>query len=298
MRGLDGIDAVVPLKYSGAKVDETRTTVVALDPTNLDRVIDLEGTIGTLDLTPGTTVIGAAEAEALGVEVGDTITMTFPETGEVTLTVTGMLADGPTALLSSPYVVSPEDFAANVTSTLDAVVLISAVEGADLAATDRLLTEALANQPNVTISDPAELTESAQASMDQMLGVVTALLLLAVIVAVLGIVNTLVLSVLERTRELGLMRAVGATRRQIRGIVRRESVLMAMLGASTGVGLGTLSGIALSRALADDGITSVAVPITQLLIYLLVAAAVGVVAAIGPARRASNVDVLRAIVLE
>jgi putative ABC transport system permease protein len=137
-----------------------------------------------------------------------------------------------------------------------------------------------------------------QDSVDQLLGLVTALLLLAVVVAVLGIVNTLVLSVVERTRELGLLRAVGGTRRQVRTVVRRESVLMSLLGAVTGVALGTVSGVALSRALVDEGFTTVAVPTVTLAIYLLVAAAVGVLAAIGPARRASRVDVLRAIASE
>jgi putative ABC transport system permease protein len=150
----------------------------------------------------------------------------------------------------------------------------------------------------VTISDPAKLTADAQASVDQMLGLVTALLLLAVVVAVLGIVNTLVLSVVERTRELGLLRAVGATQSQIRTLVRRESVLMSLLGAVTGIVLGTVSGIALSRALLDQGVTRLAVPTTTLTGYLAIAALVGVLAAIGPARRASRVDVLRAVTTE
>ena len=116
--------------------------------------------------------------------------------------------------------------------------------------------------------------------------------------AILGIVNTLVLSVVERTRELGLLRAVGATRRQVRAVVRRESVLMSLLGAVVGIALGTLAGIALSRALVTEGITTLAVPVGTLAIYLVVAAVVGVLAAIGPARRASKVDVLRAITTE
>jgi putative ABC transport system permease protein len=119
-----------------------------------------------------------------------------------------------------------------------------------------------------------------------------------VVVAILGIVNTLVLSVVARTRELGLLRAVGGTRRQVRAIVRRESVLMALLGAFTGIALGTISGIALSRALVDEGITKLAVPTTMLAVYLLVAAAVGVLAAIWPARRAGKVEVLQAITAE
>ena len=125
-----------------------------------------------------------------------------------------------------------------------------------------------------------------------------ALLLLAVVVAVLGIVNTLALSVMERTRELGLLRAVGATRRQVRAVIRRESVLMSLLGAGTGVSLGVACGVALSRSLADEGITTVTVPLRTLLVYLVVATVVGVLAALGPARRASRIDVLRALASE
>jgi putative ABC transport system permease protein len=131
-----------------------------------------------------------------------------------------------------------------------------------------------------------------------MLGLVTALLLLAVVVAILGIVNTLVLSVVERTRELGLMHAVGATRRQVKQVVRRESVLMSLLGALTGIGLGTVAGMALSRSMTGSGITSLSVPVGTLVVYVVVAAPVGVLAAVGPARRASKVDVLRAITVE
>lgn len=298
VRTLEGVDAVVELKYSGAKINGTRSTIVAVDATNLGRVLDVTTREGALDLGPGSIAIASTEATALGVGVGDTVVVTYPESGPTRVTVTAIFANTATGLINSAYLVSTADFRVNVTSTLDRVVLVAAAPGADLTATEARITQALVAYPNITVSDPAQLTQAAQESTDQLLGLVTALLLLAVIVAILGIVNTLVLSVLERTRELGLMRAVGATRRQIRTIVRRESVLMAMLGAVTGVGLGTLSGVALSRALADEGITTVAVPTTQLLLYLGVAAAVGVLAAIGPAQRASRVDLLTAMTPE
>ena len=147
------------------------------------------------------------------------------------------------------------DFTANVTSTLDGAILMTNAPGADPAEAKATIEAALADYPNVTVNDPADITQKAQDSVNQLLGIVTAMLLLAVIVAILGIVNTLVLSVVERTRELGLLRAVGGTRRQVRTVVRRESVLMALLGALTGIALGTVSGIALSRALLDEGIT-------------------------------------------
>ena len=295
LRQVDDIDTVVELRYSGARVEGADASVIGVDVAGLTDVVDLGVAEGGLDLGPGRMLMGAAEAENLGVTVGDDVTLTFPETGKTVFTVTGTLGSGPTSLLGSSHLISIEDFSAHVTSPLDSSVLLAAAPGVDLAATETLLAQTLADYPNVRISDPDELTAAAQASMDQVFGLVTALLLLAVIVAVLGIVNTLVLSVLERTRELGLMRAVGATRRQVRTVVRRESVIMSVLGAVSGIVLGTLSGVGLSRAFSSEGITVVAVPTTQLVMYLLVAAAVGVLAAIGPARRASNVDMLRAV---
>ena len=297
VRGLDEVGAAVELRYSGVQVAGTSTTVVGVDTAGLDQVVDLGVQQGDLErFSSGSVLVAADEARTLGVGPGDRVPVTFPETGVQDLTVAAVFAND--TLLGSPYLVTLPDFAANVTSRMDGAVLLTVRDGVAPADAERALTAALAEYPNVTVRDPAELTADAQASVDQMLGLVTALLLLAVVVAVLGIVNTLVLSVVERTRELGLLRAVGATRRQVRTLVRRESVLMSLLGALTGITLGTLSGIALSRALVDDGVTRLAVPAGTLGAYLVVAALVGVLAAIGPARRASRVDVLRAVTTE
>ncbi|MCW2634177.1 MAG: putative transporter integral rane protein [Blastococcus sp.] len=297
VRGLDDVDTVEELRYTGALVQGGSRTVVGLDPAGLDQVVDLGlHDDGLAAFVPGTMLLRAKTAEALGLTVGDPVRITFPETGERTMTLAGTFPQD--SLLESDFLIPLADFEQNVTSRLDGSVLVTIRDGASPAAVERSLTQALTDYPNVTISDPAKLTADAQASVDQMLGLVTALLLLAVVVAVLGIVNTLVLSVVERTRELGLLRAVGATQSQIRTLVRRESVLMSLLGAVTGIVLGTVSGIALSRALLDQGVTRLAVPTTTLTGYLAIAALVGVLAAIGPARRASRVDVLRAVTTE
>src|SRR5512139_3959423 len=297
LREEDDVDTVVEMRYSGARVQDSSSFVVGMQTEDLTKVADLGIASGSMkDFGKGSMLLGVKQAEALGLEAGDDITVTFPETGEVTLEVAGTFERD--ALVGSAYVVSLDDFAENVTSRLDMAVMLTATDGVSAADVKETVTSALADYPNVNVSDPSELTEDAQAQVDQMLGLVTALLLLAVVVAILGIVNTLVLSVVERTRELGLMRAVGATRKQVRRVVRRESVLMSLLGALTGIALGTAAGVALSRSLVDQGITSLKVPAGTLVVYLVVAAVVGVLAAIGPARRASRVDVLRAITVE
>ncbi len=297
VRGLDDVDTVEELRYTSALVQGASRIVVGVDPGGLDQVVDLGLEDGGLAaFQPGTMLLRAKTAAALGLTVGDPVHLTFPETGEQTVTLSGTFPQD--SFLETDYLVHMADFEDNVTSRLDGSVLVTIRDGASPAAVERSLTRALAEYPNVTISDPAQLTADAQASVDQMLGLVTALLLLAVVVAILGIVNTLVLSVVERTRELGLLRAVGATQSQIRTLVRRESVLMSLLGAVTGIALGTVSGIALSRALLDQGVTRLAVPTGTLTAYLVIAALVGVLAAIGPARRASRVDVLRAVTTE
>ena len=155
--------------------------------------------------------------------------MTFPETGPTTMRIAGTFSKG--SLINASYVMTMPDFAANVTSQLDGAILMNNAPGANPPRPRRTIEAALADYPNVTVNNPRTSREKAQDSVNQLLGIVTALLLLAVVVAILGIVNTLVLSVVERTRELGLLRAVGGTRRQVRTVVRRESVLMALLGA-------------------------------------------------------------------
>jgi putative ABC transport system permease protein len=297
LRDLDEVETVVEAKFSGAQVDGNTTYVAGMPAEGIDEVADLGIASGSLDeFGTGSMLLGVKQAEALGLDAGDKITVTFPETGDVDLTVAGTFERD--ALVGSAYLISLDDYAANVTSRLDMAILLTLSEGTSVEDGKAAVSAAVADYPNVKVSDPSQLTKDAQAQIDQMLGLVTALLLLAVVVAILGIVNTLVLSVVERTRELGLMRAVGATRKQVRTVVRRESVLMSLLGALTGIALGTAAGVALSRALVDDGITSLEIPAGTLAVYVVVAAIVGVLAAIGPARRASRVDVLRAITVE
>ncbi len=297
LRERDDVADVVELRESAAQVDGHSSLVTALDTAGLDRVIDLGVESGSMaDLAPGSLLVSTVAADDLGVGVGDTVTVTFPETGDRAFDVVGTFDKG--SLINASYVMTLPDFSANVTSPLDGAILVNSTPGADPDRAKAAIESALAAYPNVTVNDPADITQEAQDSVDQLLGIVTAMLLLAVVVAILGIVNTLVLSVVERTRELGLLRAVGGTRGQVRSVVRRESVLISLLGAITGLTLGVVAGIALSRSLVDEGVTTLAVPVLTLAVYLVVAAAVGVLAAIGPARRASRVDVLRAITTE
>ncbi|WP_107772862.1 FtsX-like permease family protein [Nocardioides sediminis] len=124
------------------------------------------------------------------------------------------------------------------------------------------------------------------------------MLLLAVLIALLSIVNTLALSVFERTRELGLLRAVGMTRAQVRAMVRWESVVISLIGALSGAGLGIGIGLGLSQAMKDVGIKAISIPVAQLALYVALAAVAGVLAAVGPARSAAKVDILDAVVTD
>ena len=132
--------------------------------------------------------------------------------------------------------------------------------------------------------------------IDTMLGLFYALLMLAVVIALLGIANTLALSIFERTRELGLLRAVGMGRSQVRSTVRWESIIIAVFGTTLGLAVGTFFGWATVRAMADQGIDTLTVPVTSLAIVTLIAAFAGAIAAVLPARRAAKVDVLKALV--
>jgi putative ABC transport system permease protein len=152
--------------------------------------------------------------------------------------------------------------------------------------------------PGAKLLDQTEYKADQTQFVDQLLGLVYALLGLAILIALLGIGNTLALSILERTRELGVLRAVGMTRPQLRSAVRWESVIIAVQGAALGLVVGVFFGWALVKAMSDDGITAFAIPWASLAVVVVLAGLAGVAAAILPARRAARLDVLRAIVSE
>jgi putative ABC transport system permease protein len=159
------------------------------------------------------------------------------------------------------------------------------------------LEEALASFPDVKLQSKSEFQTDQSAWVDQILGIFYVLLGLAVIVSLFGIVNTLALSVLERTRELGMLRAIGMSRRQVRRMIRHESVVTALIGAVLGIAVGVFLAALATTALSDEGLRF-ALPVGSLVAFTVVAAVAGVLAAMGPARRASRLDVLKALQYE
>ena len=153
----------------------------------------------------------------------------------------------------------------------------------------------VADLPIVTVKDQQAFAAEQREPIDQLVLMIFALLGLALLIAVLGIVNTLALSIIERTREVGLLRAIGVSRAQLRRMVTLESVVIAVLGAVLGVVMGIGFGVALMHALRDQGLEVVDVPVGQLAMFLVVSLVIGVLAAVLPARRAARLDVLAAI---
>jgi putative ABC transport system permease protein len=160
-----------------------------------------------------------------------------------------------------------------------------------------LLRAKVEGYPGVKVMTPATFAKSQLACVDQTLAIISVLLALAVIVSLLGIVNTLALSVIERTRELGMLRAVGMTRRQARRMIRHEGVITALLGATLGIAVGTFLAALVTVALRDQG-TQFAVPVGSIVAFVVIAVAAGILAAVGPARRASRLRPLVALAYE
>ncbi|MEV7430386.1 FtsX-like permease family protein [Nocardioides sp. NPDC092400] len=291
MAGVDGVASVLRERFAFAERDGEGQGVAATDP---DTVDDLGLTLveGSADpLRDDTVVVQQSWAEEEGVGVGDTVTLDLP-TGEAAWEVVGVFEDDPIVFL--PLLTTVDTLLAAGFPDRDNYIVVDAEPGAGPALQDRL-EEVVADSPVVTVKDEAGFAAEQREPIDQLVLMIFALLGLALVIAVLGIVNTLALSVIERTREVGLLRAIGLSRAQLRLMITLESVVIAVLGAVLGVLLGTFFGVALMRALRDEGLDVVSVPAGQLAAFLLVAVVVGVLAAVLPARRAARLDVLRAI---
>ncbi|MCJ7826817.1 MAG: ABC transporter permease, partial [Demequinaceae bacterium] len=177
-------------------------------------------------------------------------------------------------------------------------VLLTIEQGSDLVEVRARLDDALSDFPLIETYESDDLVKMANDLVTLLLGMISALLAGAVVIAVLGIANTLLLSVTERTREIGLLRAVGLGRRAVRRMIRLESVVIAIFGAAMGIVLGTALGAAMMVALKDLGFTTLSIPWPLLGIYFVVAVLAGLAAAVLPARRAAKLDILESITTE
>jgi putative ABC transport system permease protein len=200
----------------------------------------------------------------------------------------------PNALLGS-YVVGDGFFLSHFATPLPVAVLVRTTGSP---ATGTALAAAVRSYPNLKLQTRAAFEKAQQAQVNQLLGLVYVLLALAIVIALIGIVNTLMLSVFERTHEIGLLRAVGMRRRQVRVMIRSESVILALFGAIIGIVVGTALGVAFALSLKQQGITDVVVPVSSLIVFLVLSAFLGLGAASWPARRAAKLDVLAAIAAE
>jgi putative ABC transport system permease protein len=237
-------------------------------------------------------LIDSTTAQNKQLAVGDTVQARFAQTGPATLRIGGIYQAN--ALIGS-YLVGSAFFLSHYPAQPPGALLLRTNGSASV---DNAVTSALAPFPNIQVQTRAQFEQAQAASVNQLLGLVYALLALAVLIALVGIVNTLMLSVFERTREIGLLRAVGMRRRQVRTMIRSEAVILALFGAIIGIIIGTAMGVALVSSLKQQGITDTVVPVRSLVIFLVLAAVLGLVAATWPARRAARLDVLAAIAAE
>jgi putative ABC transport system permease protein len=285
-----GVTATSTVYGGQFEFQNTLSSLTAVSTNNLASTVNLRMTSGTsAALAQGELLIDSTTAQNKHLVLGDTVAARFAQTGPTTLRIGGIYQAN--ALIGS-YLVSSTFFLSHYPAQPPGALLLR-TNGST--AVDNAVTNVLAPFPNLQVQTKAQFEQAQVSSINQVLGLVYALLALAVLIALIGIVNTLMLSVFERTREIGLLRAVGMRRRQVRTMIRSESVILAIFGAIIGIIIGTGMGIALVSSLRNQGINDTVVPWSNLVIFLILAALLGLVAASWPARRAAKLDILTAI---
>jgi putative ABC transport system permease protein len=292
---IPGVSTVTNVYKGQFELRGSLSSLDAVNPAGLRRTVHLAITAGSgaSALAAGRLLIDTTTASAKHLSVGSVVPVTFAQTGPATMQIGGIFKANP---LIGSYVAGADFFLSHFHNPLPIAVLVGTQPGASHV--ERAIHNYLNVYPNVGVQSRAQFEQSQQASVNQELGLVYVLLALAIVVALIGIVNTLMLSVFERTRELGLLRAVGMKRRQVRAMIRSEAVVIALFGAVTGVIIGTALGVAFAASLKQQGITEIVIPYASLVGFLVLAALLGLAAASWPARRAAKLDVLAAIAVD
>jgi putative ABC transport system permease protein len=288
-----GVSDVARVRSALLQVDGDRDFATAVDPDALDAVARPQVSTGSFaDLDATSLALSADFATEKGLGVGSTVTLGYA--GEET-PVTVVATYQPDSVLQSDVTMSLDGFEAIGVPPTDRAVYVLAQPGTDRAALAAGLDRVVADLPTVSVNDQAAFAAEQRRPIDRLLFIVYALLGLAVVIAVLGIVNTLALSVLERTHEIGMLRAVGMTRRQLRRSVRWESVIIAAIGGSVGLVLGLIWAWAFTSALESENLFRLSVPVGRIVLLALLSLAAGAIAAVIPAWRASRLEIFDAI---
>lgn len=312
LAGVEGVGTVTTERVTTVGVDGVARTAAAIDPARYGEAIALDVTEGDLaGLADGQVALDGDLAADLGVGVGDVVPLALVDPDEERNRTVAAVYDLATTGSNTQVLLARQGLeeaeaeagagagvAVGGRGALDSVGYVLLAPGVDADTVRGDLEAVLADYPSARLADAADLREEVRSQTDQLLGLVTALLLLSVVIALFGITNTLALSVLERTRELGLLRAVGMSRSQTRVMVRWEAVMVSLLGAVLGLVVGVFFGVVFTEALEGLGLSELALPTGSLAVAVVLAGLAGVVAAVLPARRASRVDVLRALAVE
>lgn len=290
---VDGVEQVSRQQWAGGEVGGEQTFISGTDEA-FDDIYDLDVVAGDTDISGSEAILTDAFARDRGWEVGDTFEVAFPAGASLELTVAALIEP---AEATSEVTVPLEQLGEAGIKRQDSVLSIMTTPGADAAAVQADLEDAVGDTPVVGVFDKEGFADEIRGQVNQLLYMIYGLLALAIVIAVIGIINTLGLSVIERTREIGLLRAIGLHRPGLRRMVTLESVTIALLGAVLGMALGLLIGTLLRETLSED-LTSLGLPVEQLAMFGVVAVIVGVLAAVIPAIRASRLNVLEAIAEE
>ena len=301
LAAVPGVGTVSGIRFSKAIVaGKGRPTVTGVDPATIDDVFKVDWTQGSpatlIALSPGQAVVSKDWADSHDVRVGQQLALTSPTDAHLTATVTGIYDDKANLLadVTLPNAVVIRDF--NVPG--NAFLMATTAPGEDVSAVrGRAERIVRARYPALKVQTEDEFVADQKGQINRLLALVYVLLALTLLIALFGILTTLFLTIHERTRELGMLRAIGTSRKQVKQMVRWEAVITAQSGAVLGVVLGAIIAGLVTIPLKSEGFT-ISIPIIQLVILLVLAALFGVVAAIWPARRAARLDVLQALAYE
>ncbi|MGH3743098.1 MAG: FtsX-like permease family protein, partial [Micromonosporaceae bacterium] len=295
VREIDGVSKAVAVRAAAGPIDGRQGFLGALDVSDARDVLALETKRGEVrDLDHDEALVTDRIAKDRGWKVGDEVPVQPPKGPERSYTIVGTYHS---PLMSGMLL--PESAAKNFDGPLAFYGAVKLAPGADSARVANQVEKIMADYPLVAVADRSQIVDQVNSQIDIALNIFTVLLVLAVVIAFLGIVNTLLLSIYERTRELGMLRAIGMARKQVKRMIRVESVIMAVFGCVLGIGLGLALGAAVTTALINqEQMTAFALPGADLAGFVAVAVVAGVVAAWWPAFRASRLNVLEAIAYE